>query len=314
MEKKIILFVIIMCLTIIFQKIDFKDLKSPSLKKRKKQSKDVLGENTLKQKTFAYIESKAKITKKYKIETLCLQSGIHISYAEFVIMSLISSILCGMIIGVIMHNPFLAVIFLFMGYSFPYQIFTIVKNKRVIKLESQVGSFMNMSIERYKNTKDMAKSLQLTLSEFKGQEPMYTELKKTISDINVGNPIGDSLDALARRTGNKFIQRFSDYYKIVADVGTEEIRNSLLQQAFKQYNEYEDNKLLLKKEIAGPKRDSYLLLGCIPGFALYQIAVNKDYLPFMTGTLFGQVGTACICLVFILSLWFINTKIGAPIE
>lgn len=309
-----ILFTIIMCSTIIFSKLDFSNTKSSNLKKRKEQSKDVLGENSLRKKTYEYIENKTTATKKYKTETLCLQAGMNTSYPEFVIMSIISAILSAVIIGVIMKNPFLAIMFLFMGYNIPKQVITIIKNKRVEKLDSQVGSFMNMSIERYKNTKDMAKSLQLTLTEFKGQEPMYTELKKTVSDINVGKPVGEALDGLARRTGNKFVQRFADYYKIVADVGTEEIRNSLLPQAFMQYEENRANKLLLKKEISGPKKDAYMLLACIPGFALYQVAVNKDYLPFMTGTLFGQVGTACICLVFILALWFINAKIGAPIE
>lgn len=313
MTTQLIIFMVLFAATVIFSK-EKKESSNSILETRKNQSLNLLRENVVKKKIEELTEKRVKPSKKNKIETLCLQAGFGMTYAEYIMLCLICSLVCALAAGIGMSNPLLGLLFLFMGYGLPGQIITALRNRRIELLEKQVGSFMNMSIERYKNTKDMAKSLELTLEEFKGEEPMYSEIKKTVFDIRLGLPVGTSLNQLARRTGNKYVQRFADYYEIVSSVGTAEIRESLLGQAYSQYEEHMTNKLKLKKEIRGPKNDAFTLLGTIPAFCAYQIATTDGYVAFMTGNFVGQIGTLVVCAVFFASLWFINARIGAPIE
>lgn len=284
------------------------------LSKRKIQSKELLRENVLKKRLEEMAESNVKYSRKYAVETLCLQAGYKLSYGEFMIISVISALTIGLIVGTALNNFLQGIMFLFIGFILPRQIIMIIRNRRVSLMERQIGSFMQMVLKRYDVTKDFAKSLELTLDEFRGEEPLYTELKQAVLKIKLGSTIADAMDGLARRTGNKYMERLSDYYKIASTLGTEEVRKKLLVQAYIQFEENRKAKAFMKKEIAGPKREAYVMLISIPIFVVYMIVTNDTYIQFMTTTTLGKIGTVLISATFFGCFWFINAKIGAPIE
>ncbi|WCK56927.1 hypothetical protein PP175_27325 (plasmid) [Aneurinibacillus sp. Ricciae_BoGa-3] len=308
----VVIFIVLMLITILIRNMNGKS--DSVIDRRKQQSKNILRENVLKKSLERFSEQKVKFSKRYAIETLCLQAGYHLSYAEYLMMSIGSAIGVAILVGIIMNNPLLAIMFLVIGYMLPRQVITFLKNKRVKMMERQIGPFMQMVIKRYETTRDFSKSLKLTLDEFVGEEPMYSEIKQTVLEIQVGVPVGEAMDNMARRTGNKYMARLADYYKIASSLGTDEIRKKLLTQAYSQFEENRKAKASMKKELAGPVREAYIMLGSIPMFAIYQIMTNDTYVSFMTQTSTGRIGTAVISAVLMGSIWFVNAKIGAPLE
>lgn len=311
MEFKLLLFTVLMFVTVL---IGFMGKKNSRLESRKQQSTNLLRENVLKKRLEKYAEEKVKFSKRYDIETLCLQAGFNLSYAEYMMISITTAIVSTLSVALVMNNVLLGIVFALIGYMIPKQVITFLKNRRITRMEKQIGPFMQMVIKRYETTKDFGKSLELTLVEFEGEEPMYSEIRKTVLEINVGLPIGEAMDNMGRRTGNKYLARLSDYYKIASTLGTEEIRKKLLNQAYKQFEENRKAQATMKKELSGPKNEAYIMLACIPGFAVYSAMTNDDFVPFMTNTLTGQIGTTVITLIFLGSIWFVNKKIGAPLE
>lgn len=284
------------------------------LSMRKNQNSTNFRQSALKKKLEQMAEEKAKFDKKYKIETMCLQAGYKLTYGEFILLGWSSAILIPIVTAVITNNPILGLMFIPVGYMIPGQFIAFIKNRRVGLMEKQVGSFMKLVIERYKSQSDFAKAVEGCLVDFNGQEPFYSELKQTILDINLNVPTGESMDNLGTRTGNKYLKRLADFYKITADLGTKEAKEDILNQAFLQYEENRKIKIVLKKEIAGPVREAYIMLASIPMLIAYQICTAEGYVKFMTTTTMGKVGSAVIVGVMMGSLWFINTKIGAPLE
>ncbi|MBQ3420823.1 MAG: hypothetical protein IJH34_03990, partial [Romboutsia sp.] len=102
------------------------------------------------------------------------------------------------------------------------------KTKRTEKLNAQVGTFVSVVIGRYEMLNDFSESLRLSLEECYDQEPIATEIRKTIMDLDLGLPVNEALDNMALRTGNKFIYKLSNNYKISNDIGTKESRKKLL--------------------------------------------------------------------------------------
>jgi Flp pilus assembly protein TadB len=300
-----------MGITIVFTNLE---KVSTTTKRRKKQSQNILRENVIIKRINTYAEKRVKYSKRTKIELLAIQAGFNLTYADFILVSIFSSIIIGTFITIISDNILLGILFYFIGYMLPKQVFTMMKNRRIEKMEKQIGPFMEMITKRYMNTKDFARALELTTNEFLGEEPLYKELRRAVMDVKVGTPIGDAVDAMAMRTGNKYMMRLADYYKISAEVGTEEIRQGLLNQAFIQFEENRKAKSSMKKELSEPVREAYIMLGSIPGFILYESATSPGYIHFMTRTNLGHIGTAITTAVFMGALWFVNTKIGAPIE
>lgn len=284
------------------------------LEKRKRQSQNNLRENVIRRRIEEFSEKRIKYSKRYAIETLCLQAGLKISYAEYLMISIGTGILFG-VLSLFAMKSFIFVPFsLIVGFILPKQIISFLKNRRVSLIDKQVGSFMLMVIKRYENTKDFKKALELTTYDFRGEEPLYSELKETVMEVNLGKPLDKALKELGRRTGNKYMMRFADYYEIASAIGTDDTRHKLLNQAFMQYEENRKAKSIMKRELSNVKNQAYVMLGAIPAFALFQINTNDDYIRFMTQDPVGQAGSLIVIGIIVGGLWFINNKISAPLD
>ena len=73
-------------------------------------------------------------------------------------------------------------------------------------------------------------------------------------------------------------------------------------------------KSMLKEKIAGPVREAYIMVLATPVFMIYQSFSTEGYLEFMLYEEIGQAGMAGVVLVLLGCIWFINAKIGAPLE
>lgn len=306
-----VFFIVVMTiLTLIgsFGKSDFSD------QARKKQAKREIDETSgILDSVKKYTDEKVKFSARAELEKLCRQAGMSWTYAHY----FLARIVCAaglMVATVFTQNIFLAVVMAGVGFVLPKQYIVSRRNKRVDQLENQIGPFLQMVTTRYLSSKDFEKSLKLTRDEFKGMEPIYTELKLTTAEIDSKVPIGDALDHMADRCENKFIARFADYYKIASSIGTKEARENLLGQAYLQFEEERKLRAMLKREITEPKRDAYICMASIPLFMLFGIFALQGYWEFITQEFLGKILVAATVLICLVLVWFINNKIAAPLR
>lgn len=281
--------------------------------RRKRQNKRMLKENIVRKRISEFAVKKVKVSTRMKVEKLCAQAGYDLTYGDYAVVCVITALICSAIGQFVFSNMYLGVIFLFAGVAFPYQYFAFKRNRRIDVIEKQVGPCLKMIIERYRTGSNMKKAIEDTALEFNGEKPLSDELNNAVIAMETGMSISEALDMLAERTGNEYLDRFADYYRISADVGTAESK-ALLDQALQQYNEDKANKLLLKREVSAVKSEAYIVLMGIPFVFLYQCVMDDNYIHFMTKTALGQAGMAVVVVVFMVGLWFINKKIGAPLE
>lgn len=260
------------------------------------------------------LNEKADSVKRYKTETRILNAGFAFSYGEYKLICFACALAIPLIVYIAIQNIYMAVVFGVIGYFLPGQLLKYVANARIRKMEEQVGSFMRLVMERYKTSKDMSAAAVNTLPDFQDCEPLYHELKLMVVDINLGIPSADALDGLARRTGNKFMARFANYFRITERLSTFSAKVELLNQAYEQYQEDLALKRMLKKEISGPVSESYMMVAMTPVFMIWQSLQDPSYLDFMLNDNIGQIGLTVIFVVLLLAIIFINVKIGGPLE
>lgn len=283
------------------------------LEMRGMQVKD-FRENALIRKFQEEIDEKVAYDKRYSVETTIMQAGYKISYAELKVVEWGLFILIGVLTLITLKNPLMSVLLAFTAKFLPFQAFNFIANQRMEKMQKQIGSFIQLTTERYRSHGDFQKAVKQSASDFKGQMPIYAEIQKTILDMEVGTPTDEAMTNLGRRTGNKFLTLLANYYKISANLGTEDARDRIVSQAWVQFNEDYKMKQTLKAEIAGPRNEAYLMLSFVPIIIIYQIFSNDTYLPFMLNTQIGKIGSAGILMVMLFGIWFINKKIGAPLD
>lgn len=284
------------------------------LEMRKHQSTSSFRENQLKRKLESIVEDRAKKGKKIEIENMCLQAGLNLTYGEYRLIGIFTGVFIFLATITGFGNIVMAVVFGVLSSFLPGQLIHTVRNRRVTKLDEQVGSFMRLVTERYATTKDFAKAIQDCTNDFKGIEPMYSELRRTSAELNIGIPVVEAMRNLSKRVGNPYLSRLTDYYEIASDLGTLETRENLLKQALKQYEENRSLKSKLRNELNGPVREAYIMVAITPIIALYMSVATPQYLEFMLKTTIGQVGLTFVSIVMIGCIWFINKQIGKPLD
>ena len=282
---------------------------------RKQQAKEQGNESeSFMKKLERQTNEKTKYSKRAEVEKICKQAGFKLKYHEFFLLKVICSIALCLFAAFIIGNPFLAVEMIILGQMIPMQVIMFIRNKRVGNLEKQIGPMMQMVIKRYLSTRDFTKAMALTRVEFKGMEPMYTELNITVAELEANVTVEKALDNLAERCDNKFLEHFSDCYKIASAIGTQEARQNLLGQAYLQYEEDRQLRALLKRELSEPVKDSYILVLTVPLFACFGFLSMDGYADFLLNQLIGQIMVAALFGIVMGVIWFINNKIGAPLK
>lgn len=310
-----IIFVLLMMGTFIMgSSKDEDEVDKDVLSMRKRQSFTNPREFAIKKKLEGLLENRVELSKKYKVESEILQAGFKMTYGEFRILTIVMAVALPLISFVAMRSIYILPILAVVGFAIPGQVIEFLKNKRMLAIEKQVGSFIKLVIERYSSHGDFSKGLRDTTDDFKGQEPMYSELKQMRLELDLGKPVVEVLQSLHRRVGNRYLSLLAEFYEIASNLGTKDARNELMGEVFKQFRENQQHKSMLRKEIAGPKREAYIMLAVIPLMMTYQFVLSDTYGDFMLHTTIGQIGIAGILTVMVGALWFINKKIGAPIE
>lgn len=288
--------------------------KEDRVDERKKQTSKLFRESIEQSKINELIKSNVKVGKRMSVEHNIRKAGLDLSFEEFILISIASGFLFALLFGTLMKNIYLAILFVVIGVFVPAQVIGFMKNRRILKLEKQIGSFMQMTIKRYVNTKNMHTALKMTAKELEGTEPIVSEVKKTVISIELGIPIPEALKDLAIRSDNKYMERFASYYEIASEAGTRDLRENLLMEAFNQFEEDRQLKRALKDKIAEPVNHAKLLIASVPAVALYNIITSDGYITFMTTTKIGKIGTTLIVATLVVVSWVVNKKIGAPLD
>jgi len=281
---------------------------------RKEQTRGLFKENVLNQKLDDSIKSNLDPKKYTALEEFCMQSGFNMTVTDYYIIRIFSTLTIGFLVLITSKNLFLGILFFFIGFILPKELLETIRAKRIEKLNQQVGPFLDMIVKRYEVSGDMKTALEKTYEEFEGEEPMYAELKKTLVDVEVGVPVVDALSDLSIRTGNKYLNRFADYYEMSHKAGTQETKEELLRQAYLQFIESNDINRTLRKELSKTVMELKLTTFMIPVFLIYMVVEFEGYIEMVKTTTLGKVVFTVAIGVFMLSNWMIKKKVLAPLD
>lgn len=313
MLKVGILFIVIAALLMIFRSVDHSKEATLNRLKIKAKAQRAFRKNIYEPlNDFVYQRfSGEKIEKK---EEVFHKAGLKMSYTSSILLSLLMGIAFAVGIFILIRNPFMSIVFFGIGWNVPSVVMNFFVNKRIRKLDEQIGMWMRMVIKRYEVINDFYSAFMSTIADFAGEEPIYSELIITRNNIERGDSVADGLHDLAKRIDNKYMMRFADYYAITSDIGTEEARHEVLEQALLQYQEHVSLTRELNKQISELSMEAYIMLAFVWGVVAYQINADSTYITFMTTTLLGQFGSALIAAVWLLCFWVVSAKISAPLD
>lgn len=284
---------------------------------RLSQARSLLRANALKQKLNSSIEKsvsrKLSYKKKDKWVNIIKQSGVNVTLEELLTYSIVAGVLACAVSGFVLRSILFALIIGFVFLIGPFLYINTRRNRRLNRVNEEVGMFLNLVTKRYESSQNMVSALVYTRDEMSGMI-LAGELDKALVDINLGVPISDVLIDMGKRMENKYLQRFADYYEVLSEMGSSEITEKLFNTLLNQYQSDLQLKRSLKQALRSPARDCYALIAMAPIFFIYQATMNEEYLPFMLNTTLGKIGIGIVIIVIILSVVVIEKKLSAPID
>ena len=242
------------------------------------------------------------------------QAGLKIPFAVEVIICAAVDVSLSFTAYFVLNNVYMAVIMLLLGWMLPQMLLNSIISYRTKKLDSQVGMFMRMVTERYTYSGSFYRAFHLTVPEFKGEEPIYSELLNSVNELSLGEPMADVLANLAQHTCNTYLDLFAKYYGEASKLGTENATTRILNMAVEQYDMHMELSRENKMELSEMTLQAYIMLGIVPGVAVFGAYQIEDYIPFMTTTLIGKVGAAIIVGIWLMIFWVITYKLKTPLE
>lgn len=294
--------------------MDFsKEAKEEKIAKKSKIRK-IAKSNVARDTLQELLDERMSFKKRKEVEGCILQAGSNLSVVDLYVSSIGLAILLGCLVGFALNNLFLVFVFAIVGFILPKQVLVFRGRRRKEKLNTQVGTFINVVIGRYEMLNDFSESLRMSIEECHGQEPISTEIKKTVMDLDLGLSVNEALDNMTLRTGNKHILKLANNYRVATNIGTKEARKQLLSYVIDEYNQQTVSEAQLKRELKGPIMEAYLMCAMVPAVVVMQAVLTEGYVDFMTNTTLGKIGTAVIVTTLMLGIWFINAKVSAPIE
>lgn len=301
---------ILLALSKKFMDVDEEDV----LDMRQKQQKAWMRQNVLSKRLEMEMGDKVKVSKKLDTELMLKQAGLEMDYFTFLLYRIAITIIVGVIIIVATKSLIITALFVVVAYVLPYEFIHRMANTRLDKLEKQLGSAMSMIIGRYETLGDFKESIIQAANDLEGQEPIHSEFRRTIYEMNLGVDPAEAISAMADRTGNKYFKRFAIYYRIASDVGTVDSRKTLLMTALDQYEENKEIKRQLKSSLRDPVASAYIMLAVVPVIMIISSFMTKGYWDIMLNTVVGKVGLTFIIGTVIASFWFINSKVSSPVD
>ncbi|MDU9693736.1 type II secretion system F family protein [Priestia aryabhattai] len=182
-------------------------------------------------------------------------------------------------------------------------------NKRKKALEEQLLEFLMSLADGVKSSPTVQEALSIVAKEI--QEPLSSELTKTVQELQYAKPFEQALEALAERIGVKEYTLAINAMQIQDRTGGE--LEKLLRNMAKVFQERQELMAEVKKIVRGPKTTSYILLAAPFVFAILFSTFSKG---FFSALFTSTVGWGCVigAIVLYVIAFFLIIKINKYID
>lgn len=216
------------------------------------------------------------------------QAGWPLLGSEFQVVFLGSGLAGGIILGLLTMTPIHGLVGMAAGCLLCMVIVEIRIHQRQKAFVNQLADMLTMISNALRAGFSFMQALDHIASEM--EDPVKTEIRKVIMDVNIGIPLEEALNKMTDRVGS------SDFHLVVAAVLIQRQVGGNLAQVLDNISETINERVRMRQEIntlTTQGKMSGLVLGCMPfALALLFQLVNPNYLNPLWENPLGQMAVA----------------------
>ena len=222
-------------------------------------------------------------------------AGVSLRSGEFVIASVGSAIVAGILGAALLKALLLALIIAAIGGAVPTLLLRMSLSRREERLREQLPDVLTILASSLRAGHSFMQSLDTVAKEI--AHPAAAEFQRVVAEIRLGRAAEDALEALADRVGS------ADFKWAVLAVNIQREVGGNLAEILDNVSDTLRERAMLRRQIkvlTAEGRLSAWVLALLPfGIGLYMTAVNPKYISLLVTTTMGLVmlGTAFVMLV-----------------
>jgi tight adherence protein B len=227
-------------------------------------------------------------------------AGVSVRSGEFVVISVGSALLVGILGAALMRNALLALVFAAIGAVIPTGLLRAALGRRADKLREQLPDVLTIMAASLRAGHSFLQSLDTVAKEI--AQPAAAEFQRVVAEIRLGRPAEDALEALAVRVGSE------DFKWAVLAVNIQREVGGNLAEILDNVADTLRERAMLRRQIqvlTAEGRLSAWVLTLLPiGIGLYMAAVNPQYIGLLFTTTIGWVMLITAAVLMVLGiLW-----------
>jgi len=217
-------------------------------------------------------------------------------------LSIILGTIC-VLLSLWLNNIYAAILSVVLAYFFDKSIRKIENRKRIEVLDSQIETALQIISSLYAATGNLIEVLNKTADCV--DEPLSSELKKTVTDYYNGMPLKDALKGLAERVPSRDIKIFVNGVIEAEKFGTNP--GDVISTVVETINDRILINEELKNELRGQKVTIYALLALLPAMVGLAIVLFPQVSGILTQSFVGKM---IICGVLIVEyvVWALSAR------
>ncbi len=227
-------------------------------------------------------------------------AGVSLRSGEFVVASVVAAVVFGVLGAALLQSVLLALVVGAVGAVFPTILLRSALSRRTDKLREQLPDVLTIMASSLRAGHSFLQSLDTVAKEI--TPPAAGEFQRVVSEIRLGRPAEDALEALADRVGS------ADFKWAVLAVNIQREVGGNLAEILDNVADTLRERAMLRRQVkvlTAEGRLSAWVLALLPvGIGLYMYAVNPDYIGILFQETIGWVMVITALALLVLGiLW-----------
>lgn len=247
---------------------------------------------TLKERLYYTVKSLgarlAKIKKSSNLDRKMQQAGWPLLGSEFQVVLLGCGTIGTIVLGLLTMTPLNAVLGFAAGCLVCLMVLSVSIQRRQKAFINQLGDMLTMIANALRAGFSFMQALDHIANEM--DDPVKSEVRRVVMDVNVGLPLEDALNNMTERINSP------DFNLVVAAVLIQRQVGGNLAQILDTISETINERVRMRREISAltaQGRMSGMVLGCLPfGLAIILQIISPGYLEPLFSNLMGQAALA----------------------
>ena len=228
-----------------------------------------------------------------------VHANLQIGVGRYLLIRLLVAALAAVALLIAFRGPLLAGVAALVGFVLPRLVVRKLAARRSAAFENLLAETLDLVVGSLRAGQGLLQALEST--SYEQPEPMRSELRRVVGQVNMGVSITDAMEALTTRFDSRDVDLLATAIAINRETGGN--LTEVLERLARTVRQRRDIRAEAKSLTAAPRATSYILAVLPYIITAYTVAISPIYREQLLHSPIGRILLICTCLWSLIGFW-----------